>query len=265
MFAPVHSARLTRILRVVPALFLLLSGTAQAGQVTVAVAANFRGTLERLETAFEAESGHQVVIVSGSTGQLYAQILNGAPYDVFLAADQERPAMIASRGLGAPDSLFSYASGRLALWSADPAMIGESSLEQLGEMNFRWFAIAEPETAPYGAASVQVLDRLGLRESLESSHRLVRGQNVAQTFAHVETRNAELGLVALSQVLAYDPQANYLTVPSEWHDPINQDLVALSSAAANQAAQDFLVFLRSEQARNIIRDSGYTIPSGATP
>ena len=177
-------------------------GIAGAEEVTVAVAANFIGPSRALEGEFEAATGHEVELTSGSTGRLYALIVNGAPFDVLLAADRERPRRLAEEGFGDAASVFTYAVGRLVLWSAQAERIGERPLADVLDDGFRWFAIAEPEVAPYGAAAKQALEALGAWESTEPC--LVRGQNIAQTFAMVETRNAELGLVALSRALSYD-------------------------------------------------------------
>ena len=242
---------------------LLLTGVVlapvHAEEVTIAVATNFLIPSRALESEFEASSDHQVVLTSGATGQLYAQIVNGAPYDILLAADQDRPRLLAETGLGDPSSVFTYAIGRLALWSGDPERIGEESLESLLENEFRWFAIAEPAVAPYGAAAEQALENLGAWQLLES--RIVRGQNVAQTFAMIETGNAQLGLVALSQALVYESAASYRVVPRELYSPIRQDVILLQRAAENSAAHAFLEFLKTPEAAQIIQRYGYLVPS----
>lgn len=239
----------------------IAAGTAnvRAEQVTVAVAANFRAAMESLEPTFAETTGHDLVIVSGSTGQLYAQIVNGAPFDVLLAADHERPEKLASEGRGIPETLFTYAIGRLALWSADEDRIGPDSLSHLGEADFRWLAIAEPELAPYGRAAREVLEGLGIWETMQS--RLVRGQNVAQAFAMVETGNADLGLVALSQALAYDRPASYLAVPATAHATIRQDAIVLVGARNNPAAFALLEFLQAPESARIIEQFGYAVAS----
>jgi len=238
-------------------LFGLIAGASElrAEQVTVAVAANFRVVLDELAPAFEAATGHSLSIVSGATGQLYAQIRNGAPFDLLLAADQERPARLASEGLGLADTVLTYAEGRLVLWSADADRIGPDSLDRLGQSEFAWFAIADPELAPYGRAAREVLQALGVWDSIRA--RIVTGLNVAQTFAWIETGNADLGLVALSQALAYAGTASYAEVPASLHRPIRQDAVLLARALDNEAAQAFLRFLRGPEATAIIERSGY--------
>lgn len=230
-------------------------GTAHAGEAAIAVAANFLKPLRTLEAQFEAAGEDDLSIISGSTGQLYAQIINGAPFDVFLAADEERPRMLAEAQWGDPTSRFTYAIGRLALWSRDPDLVGESSLAMLPEIEFRWLAIAEPAVAPYGAAAKQTLERLGAWRAIEP--RIVKGQSIAQTFALTETGNAELGLVALSQALTYQGSASYAVVPEELHDPIRQDAILLLRARDNVAAAKFLAFLQTPVAAAIIERYGY--------
>ena len=229
-----------------------------AGEARVAVAANFLETLRALEPEFAAATGHRISATPGSTGLLYAQIRNGAPFDVLLAADQERPRLLAGSDVGARAEVFTYALGRLALWSADSQRVDATTLDNLAEGRFRWLAIAEPATAPYGAAARQVLERIGAWESVQS--RIVKGQNVAQTFAMIATGNAELGLVALSQALAYHGDASYVVVPSDLHAPIRQDAVLLERGADNAAAREFVEFLSSPAALAIIERHGYGVP-----
>jgi molybdate transport system substrate-binding protein len=228
---------------------------ASADEAAVAVAANFLSALRALETSFEAASQHEISIISGSTGQLYAQIINGAPFDVFLAADEERPRRLADTHWGEPSSQFTYAIGQLALWSRQADLIEKATLARLPELKFRWLAIAEPAVAPYGAAAKQTLERLGVWRSLEP--RIVKGQSVAQTFALTETGNAELGLIALSQALTYQGAASYLVIPEDLHDPIRQDAILLSRAHGNDAAREFLEFLRTPAGAAIIERYGY--------
>lgn len=235
--------------------FGVAHGTAHAEQATVAVAANFLIAANVLAQEFESSSGHDVVLTSGSTGQLYAQIINGAPFDVLLAADQERPRLLAEAGRGYASSIFTYAVGRLVLWSGNSSGIHDGPIQELLNADFRFLAIAEPDVAPYGRAAREVLERLGLWSELEA--RIVKGQNVAQTFAMAETGNAQWGLVALSQALAYQGPAFYRIVPPELYEPIRQDAVVLQRAAANAAARDFVDFLKSPAAVEIIERFGY--------
>ena len=231
---------------------------ARAAEALIAVAANFSEAIEELESRFEAGSAHRLRTAFGSTGRLYAQIVNGAPYDVLLAADREHPRRLEERGLGVAGSRFTYATGRLALWSADPrrAQAGAGALASGG---FRTIAISNPALAPYGAAAHQVLEALGLKERLRG--RIVTGQNVGQTHAMVATRNAELGFVALSLVLARGGGAagSHWEVPAELHDPIRQDAVLLVRGAENPAARAFIDFLRGPEARALIARHGYRV------
>jgi molybdate transport system substrate-binding protein len=250
-----NSSSITTI--VAAACLLGLSVSASADEVRIAVAANFIAPLQELAGAFEASTGHTVEVSAGSTGQLYAQIANGAPFDVLLAADQSRPRLLAEEGFGDIEGVFTYAIGHLALWSAQPQRIDEFSLAELLDDEFRWFAIAEPEVAPYGTAARQVLESLGVWGSIQP--RLVRGQNIAQTFAMIETGNAELGLIALSQALSYRQPASYISIAQELHDPIRQDAILLNRGRSNDAARAFLAFLQSAAATEIIEDYGYSI------
>jgi molybdate transport system substrate-binding protein len=232
----------------------------RADEVLVAVAANFLAPIEEIATAFETASGHSVAISSGSTGQLYAQIVNGAPFDVFLSADAERPALLAGAGQGEPQSVFTYAVGQLALWSRDPELVDPATLERLGELEFRWLAIAEPGVAPYGKAARETLESLGLWATLEP--RLVRGQSIAQTFAMAATGNAELAFVALSQALTYEGEASYAIVPQGRFTPIRQDAILLERAADKPAARELVAFLRGPAAVAIIERYGYASGAG---
>jgi len=235
---------------------------AGAGEASVAVAANFLPAVEALRAPFRDASGHTLRLSAGATGQLYAQIIHGAPHHVFLAADRERPRRLVLEGHAVTDSRFTYAVGALALWSADPAMLDEPRAV-LRAGRFRHLAIANPELAPYGAAARETLQSLGLWRTLQD--KLVRGHNVAQAFQYVATGNAELGFVALSQVL--DPrnphEGSRWVVPASLHGPICQDAVLLSRGANNPAARAFLDFLRSRDAAQILRALGYRAPSCA--
>lgn len=220
---------------------------ALAAEALAAVAANFAKPVEALAARFQAETGHTIKVSLGSTGKLYAQIANGAPFDLFLAADQARPEKAEAEGLAVPGSRFTYASGRLALIRSDG---GEPSLDFLKEGAFRHLAIANPKLAPYGLAAEQAMSGLGLLEQLRP--KLVFGENIGQTFAMAATGNAEAGFVALSQVTG--PR---WVVPADLHAPIHQDAVLLTRSADNEAAKGFLAYLRSEEGRQIIRGFGY--------
>ena len=233
---------------------------ALAEGAVVAVASNFRMPAENLVQVFEEQSGHSVVVTSGSTGTLYAQIVNGAPFDVLLAADAERPGLLVENGTALPGSRFTYAVGQLVLWSADPALTGDDCADALQGRRFRRLAIANPDTAPYGAAARQVLERLSLWGELDG--RLVVGENIAQAMQFVATGNANLGLVARSQIDSPGLPASTCrwAIPQDWHAPIEQQAVQLQRAADNEAAKAFLTFLQSDQARPMISSYGYTVP-----
>lgn len=236
---------------------LAVSSPAGSAEALVAVAANFASPIERLRTAFESGRGHRLTIVIGSTGKFYAQIRNGAPFDVLLAADQARPRRLAADGLALPSTRVTYAVGRLALWSPDPNRVLRDGALTLRARNFRYLAIANPELAPYGAASKQVLQSLQLWVALED--RIVMGQNIGQTFSLVASGNAELGFVALSAVLHPPPRGagSRWDVPPQLHAPIRQDAILLNHGVNNAAARAFLEFLRHPAARAIIEDFGY--------
>jgi molybdate transport system substrate-binding protein len=227
----------------------------RAETATVAVAANFLAPLEKLQSLFEEETGHELVLVAGSTGQLYAQIANGAPFDVFLSADSEHATRLVAEGLADASTQHTYAIGRLALWTHDPQKFETLDLATLKRADFRWLAIANPELAPYGLAAEQTLKALSLWESLQP--RIVRGQSIAQTFAMAETGNAELAFVALSQAVTYQGVARYFEIPPELHEPLRQDAVLLKRAGDNGAARAFVNWLRGPKASQVIAGFGY--------
>ncbi len=239
---------------------LTVSGApASAADALIAVATNFAEPMELLEADFENRSGHAITVAPGSTGKLYGQIVQGAPFDILLAADMERPRRLEDEGHAVTGSRFTYAIGRLTLWSADRSLIPEDGLTVLHSGGFRSLAIANPDLAPYGAAALETLAKYGLQDAL--SEKLVRGQNAGQAFALVATGNAELGLVALSSVLSTRNaiKGSRWDVPAGDHEPIAQDAVLLARAADNPAARDFMAYLRSEGAREIIARFGYGV------
>ncbi len=221
------------------------------------MATNFGEVALLLEQQFESASGESLTLVTGSTGKLYAQIINGAPFDVFLAADQRRPRLLEEAGRTVDGRRFTYAVGRLTLWSPDPERIAANGADTLAGGEFRSLAIANPRLAPYGAAAAEVIAALGLSETLQ--HTLVMGENVGQAYSMVATRNAELGFVALSEVLsrAQGEAGSRWDVPADMHAPIRQDAVLMARAASNRAATEFLRYLQGPQARQIILTSGY--------
>jgi len=248
-----------------PILSLLLAAAltpliAGAADVQVAVAANFLSTGRTLATRFEADHGDHVLISSGSTGKLYAQISHGAPYDVFLAADAHRPAVLEREGLTVPGSRFTYARGRLVLWSRDPRRI-DAQGEVLVQGQLQRIALANPKTAPYGTAARAVLIHLNLWQPYQS--RLVRGENVGQTFQFAASGNVGAAFVALSQVrqLPTAQRGSHWLVPESLYPPIEQQAVLMRRAAGNDAARAFVRFLRSAQARELITAAGYGAPA----
>ncbi|WP_143815003.1 molybdate ABC transporter substrate-binding protein [Magnetofaba australis] len=233
---------------------LLWAQAAQADKTHIAVAANFTAAAKEIAAAFEQESGHQAVVSFGSTGKLYVQIAHGAPYEVFLAADTARPLKAEKEGLAVVGSRFTYASGRIALFSANAELVDDQGAVLKQDDAFARLAIANPKTAPYGAAAVQAMTKLGVYGAI--APKLVRGDNIAQTFQFVSTGNAQLGFVALSQVIAR-PGGSHWVVPADLYAPIKQDAVLLKRGQSNAAAQAFVTFLKGETARAIIEKFGY--------
>ncbi|MEO8250451.1 MAG: molybdate ABC transporter substrate-binding protein [Burkholderiales bacterium] len=231
---------------------------ADPAQVSVAVAANFTAPMRDIAAAFERESGHGVQVSTGSTGKLYAQIKNGAPFQLLLAADADTPERLVREGLAAPDSRFTYAIGRLALWSAQPGVVDPTG-DVLRGGGFDRLAIANPRLAPYGAAAVEVLRGMGIELALEP--KIVQGENIAQTWQFVSTGNAQLGFVALSQIMKDGKIASgsAWVVPQTLYAPIRQDAVLLASGADLPAARKLMAFLRGEKARSIIESFGYRL------
>jgi molybdate transport system substrate-binding protein len=252
-----HSAAKQACVRLRAAVAWLLlawgaAGSVYADEVRVAAAANFALAAREIGELFADATGHEALLSFGSSGQLYAQITQGAPFDVFLAADRSYPRRAVEDGHAVADSLFTYATGRLVLFSADPGRV--AGLVSLEEGEFTRLAIANPELAPYGAAAVEVLDALGLADRLWP--RLVRGNNVAQTYQFVITGNAELGFVALAQVIAHEHGSRWI-VPRELHSPIAQDAVLLRRSADSAAAAAFLAFVRGPVAAAVLERYGY--------
>jgi molybdate transport system substrate-binding protein len=232
----------------------LLCLPAGAADLRVAVAANFLPTMEALTAQFSATTDLGVLISSGSTGKLYAQIINGAPYDLFFAADAERPALLETNGGGVAGSRFTYARGRLVLWSPDQELVSEQP-PHIETDAIRFFAIANPELAPYGSAAREVLRAIGAWADLES--RLVRGENVNQAFQFIATGNAEAGLIARSQLILAAPDGSSWVVPQSAHALIEQQALVIRDSAA---ARSFAAFVKTPQARELIVAHGYDLP-----
>lgn len=231
---------------------------AMAAETQVAVAANFTEPAKEIAAAFKAATGHSAVMSFGASGQFYAQMSNGAPYEVFLSADAERPAKAEHDGLGVAGTRFTYAVGRLVLYSKTPGMV-DSAGAVLALGKFDKLAIADPAAAPYGAAAVQTLQKLKAYDLVKS--KLVMGTSITQAYQFVDTGAAELGFVALSQVINVTGGSRWL-VPAADHAPIEQQAILLKTGAANPAAKAFLAFLKSPRAVAIIRKYGYEVKSG---
>jgi molybdate transport system substrate-binding protein len=239
------------LLTVVPA--------ARADQTLIAVAANFAEVIEELKPAFEKISGHKLQSTTGSTGKLYAQIKEGAPFQILLSADANTPERMEKEQLAVAGSRFTYAIGKLTLWSSDQGRIGSDGAAALKANDVRHIAIANPDLAPYGLAARETLQSLGLWDSLKP--KIVMGQNIGQTHSMVATGNAQLGFIALSAVLSprESPKGSRWDVPQSLYTPIRQDAVLLSAGARNEAAIAFMKFLKTPEARTVIERYGYGI------
>lgn len=234
---------------------LLLWGSAAgafAETATIAVAANFTDAAKELGGEFEKASGHEIVFSFGSTGQLYTQISQGAPFDAFLSADRERPKKAIEEGYAVPGTSFTYATGRIVLFSTNPALV--KGVETLKQGAFGKIAIANPETAPYGAAATEAMKALGVYEAL--APKIVQGQSITQTYQFVQTGNAQIGFVALSQLAGKEGGSRWV-VPQELYAPIAQDAVLLQHGANNPAARAFLTFLKGAKAQAVTEKFGY--------
>ncbi|MEW8409994.1 MAG: molybdate ABC transporter substrate-binding protein [Candidatus Thiodiazotropha sp.] len=229
----------------------------KAEEVMIAVAANFIDASREIAPLFEQATGHRTRISYGSTGKLYSQIEHGAPFELFLAADTQRPIKAEEEGLAVPGSRFVYAKGRLVLWSVRPGLFHNAE-RFLKEGAFDHLALANPKTAPYGLAAHQVMNRLGVLDGL--TPKLVRGESIAQTFQFVATGNAEAGFVALAQIREWEGDAGTLwEIPPHYYAPIDQAAVLLKKGEANPAAVAYLAFLRSDAARKVIERYGYGV------
>lgn len=246
--------KLIRTLAIGAGLICIAFGTAQAAQTNVAVAANFTDAAKEIAAAFRQKTGHDAVLSFGASGQFYTQITQGAPFQVFLSADDSRPAKLVEDGLAVPGSRFTYAIGKLVLWSKSPGVV--AGAETLKAASFAKLSICNPAAAPYGAAAVEAMKALKLYEQLQP--KLVEGATITQAYQFVETGNAEVGFVALSQLAGSDTGSRWV-VPQDLYRPIRQDAVLLKSGAGNDAANAFIGFLRGPEARAIIEKYGYVL------
>ena len=237
----------------------LIGGISEKGlaaDITVAVASNFSKTIRTIAKQFEQEHGHKVWLSVGSSGRHYAQIKNGAPYDVFLSADVYRPTLLEQEGIAVAQSRFTYALGKIVLWSPDKTLIDDAG-KILQNPQFQHIAMANPRLAPYGRSAKEIIEAIGLWDSL-SSH-IVQGENIGQTFQFVKSGNAQLGFVAWSQVMQSGAfkEGSHWQVPEELYTPIEQQAVLLNK---NPVAIEFVAYLQNDAARSVIRDAGYNTP-----
>lgn len=244
-----------RLLAGLISLFCFASST-YAAEVSVALAANFSAPMQKIAAAFEQDTGHKAVLSTGATGKFYAQIRHGAPFQLLLAADQTTPERLEREDLAVAGTRFTYAIGQLVLWSTEPGLVDAEGAVLRSE-RFTRIALADPKLAPYGAAALETLDKLGLRQQLQS--KFVQGENIAQTYQFVASGNAPLGFVALSQVFANGRirEGSAWIVPAELHNPLLQDAVILKAGADNPAALALADYLRGEKARSIMQSYGY--------
>lgn len=237
---------------------LLLAVAAHADEVQVAVAANFTAPMKQIAAEFEKDTGHKAVLAFGATGKFYAQISNGAPFEVLLTADDETPAQLEKELLAVPNTRFTYAIGKLVLWSAKAGYVdGQGDILKKGD--FKHLALANPKAAPYGAAAMEAMKKLGVLESIQP--RIVQGENIAQTHQFVATGNAELGFVALSQVFKDGKvtSGSAWIVPAKLYAPIRQDAVVLAQGRNKPAATALMAYLKTDKARAIIKSYGYEL------
>jgi molybdate transport system substrate-binding protein len=235
-------------------LWLGFVGSAEAAKTHVAVAANFTEPAREIAARFREKTGHEAVLIFGASGAFFTQITHDAPFEVFLSADEERPRLAVEKGFAVPESRFTYAIGKLVLWSRVLDVTDGKATLSAGK--FSKLAIANPNSAPYGAAAVETMKALGVFDALQP--KLVRGNSISQTFQFVDTRNAELGFVALAQLHGVTAGTRWL-VPEDLHSPIRQDAVLLKRGANDEASKAFLAFLKEPEVRTIIESFGYSI------
>jgi molybdate transport system substrate-binding protein len=245
--------------RVVPALLALACAAgAHADEVQVAVAANFTAPIKQMAADFEKATGHKIVAAYGATGKFYAQIKNGAPFEVLLAADDETPAKLIAENAAVPGTAFTYAIGKLVLWSAKPAVVDNQG-DVLKKGGFDHIALANPKLAPYGAAAMEVMKAIGVLDAVQA--KIVTAENIGQTYQFVTSGNALLGFVALSQVMKDGKigAGSAWVVPARLYQPIKQDAVILDKGRGKPAAEALMKYLKSDKARIVIKSYGYDL------
>ena len=237
-------------------LFVAYATNLRAEEALVAVAANFSAPMQQISASFQKDTGHQLKMSFGATGGIYAQIKNGGPFDVFLSADQITPQKLEAEGLGVAATRFNYATGQLVLWSKQDGLVDEKGQVLRGK-NIQRIALANPKLAPYGVAAWEAMTALGLLEELKP--KMVQGDNIAQTYQFVSTQNAQVGFVALSQVFANGQltSGSAWIVPPHLYKPIRQDVILLKNGKDNLAAKAFLIYLKGEKAKAVMKSYGY--------
>ena len=237
-------------------LFATCTTSLKAEEALVAVAANFSAPMQQIAVSFQKDTGHQLRMSFGATGGIYAQIKNGGPFDVFLSADQITPQKLEAEGLGVPHTRFNYATGQLVLWSKQEGLV-DGTGQVLRHQSIQRIALANPKLAPYGLAALETITALGLLNELKP--KLVQGDNIAQTYQFVSTQNAQLGFVALSQILANGKmtEGSAWIVPPTLYKPIRQDVILLKNGQDNNAAKALMLYLRGEKAKAVMKSYGY--------
>jgi len=243
---------------VIALLLLAISTTSRADEVQIAVAANFTAPSKLIAESFEKETGHKAQLAFGATGKFYAQIKNGAPFEVLLSADDETPARLEREGAAVAGTRFTYATGRLVLWSAKPGYVDDKG-EVLRKGDFKHVSIANPKLAPYGLAAMEVVSALKLADAIQP--KIVQAENIAQAHQFIVSGNAEIGFIALSQVSRDGriPEGSAWLVPANLHQPIRQDAVILEKGRGKPAAEAWMKYLRGDKARAVIKSFGYEI------
>ena len=250
----------TQVCKLLSTLLLacVMSSGSHAAEVLVAVAANFAAPMQKIAPLFEKDTGHKAILSFGATGSFYAQIKNGGPFQILLSADDETPLKLEKEGLGIVGSRFTYATGKLVLWSKQPGKVDDAG-QILKAGNFQRLAMANPKLSPYGMAAQETLAKLDLLQTVQP--KIVQGDNIAQTYQFVFTENAQLGFVALSQVFADGKiaQGSAWVVPSHLHSPLQQDALLLNPGKNKPAAEALMNYLKSDKAKNIIKAYGYAV------
>jgi len=236
--------------------FIFITAWAEATEIRIASASNFYPTLSKIKKAFEMNSEHRVIIIRGSTGKLYAQIINGAPYDIFLSADSDRTDKLAALGKADRDETIVYAIGQLAVWNPK-ALNVQQIRQQLINNDVKKLAVANPKTAPYGKAAIETLKSMGIYDKLKE--KLVYGENISQTLQFVESGAADIGFVARSHMKNRVDESQYWNIPEDHHQPIEQKMLLIKNIKNINAARSFINFMQTEEIKNIIRNDGYQL------